>query len=460
MFTYRLGIPVLLLPWIAVAPPGAAVASESTVDERLASLLERDAQSQTDERLRNLLEFYRIGGVVPKSIWLRRPEYQPFLEWIPQNDPLMLAGFMEIRVRDKPMTLSPETRQFIEASQTDALAAAARLTRKDFSPVARMAADVLMQYRDRLAAEHWQSILKGRQYVIRHRKSYPAGIHARADGYSLIPLGYVFIRSEEARILSTETKVYSDGKQMYPSGTRGLGWRDNSFHVGFGRLSVGPHTLQLKTTYEFKLGDVAVRGVNTSPEYRVEITAADTPDHLAAEVDEQLIAQVEAAVMVASKDEVHEVQEFTYSAPRNAGALDAGWSKTTVKLSVPAIRVNKPLPVSLCMKPEIYVEGEDKPMTRLRWVIPAGRISTRVLENWTPDSRLPELLGKTTYAEGRLLAKLVLRPSRALALSDPSIEKYYPRVIEREIEFRWKEPDTDGSSGSVAPRYNPVTEEL
>ena len=453
MFTCRLRVLVLLLPWMAVADPGALVALETTVDERLASLLKRDAQHQTDERLHNVLEFYRSGDAVAKSM-AQQPKFRlfsVFSELVPwshlRSDPLMWAKYMEISVRDKPMTVSPETRQFIEASQTEALAAAVRLTRKDFSPVARMAADVLMQYRDRLTAEHWQSILDGRQYVIRHRESYPAGIDAHTDGYSLIPLGYVFIRSEEARILSTETKVYADGRQMYPIGTKGLGWRAGLLHIGYGNLSIGPHALQAKTTYELELGDVAVRGVNISPEYHVEITAEDTPDHLAAEVDEQLIAQVEAAVMVASKDEVHEVQEFTYSAPRNAGAQDAGWSKTTVKLSVPAIKVTKPLPVSLCMNPEIYVEGEDKPLTRLPWVIPAGKISTRVLENWVPDPRLPKLLGKTTYAEGRLLARLVLRPSRALALSDPPIEKYYPRMIEREIEFRWAEPDADGSSG-------------
>jgi hypothetical protein len=41
---------------MAVADPGALVALETTVDERLASLLERDAQHQTDERLRNVLD--------------------------------------------------------------------------------------------------------------------------------------------------------------------------------------------------------------------------------------------------------------------------------------------------------------------------------------------------------------------------------------------------------------------
>jgi hypothetical protein len=65
------------------------------------------------------------------------------------------------------------------------------------------------------------------------------------------------------------------------------------------------------------------------------------------------------------------------------------------------------------------------------------------LENWVGDARLSKLLGKAAHAEGRLSAKLVLRPSRALALSDPSIEKYYPRGIEREIEFRWAQPDAD-----------------
>jgi hypothetical protein len=428
-----------LLLWTADVASGAVVASGTTVNERLVSLLERDVQNQKDERLRNVLEFYRSGGTVPESVW-QQAELQPFSEWIPWYDPLRLAKFVENSVRDKPMGLSRETRQFIGANQAETLAAAVRLTQKDFSPVARMAADVLMQYRDQLTAEHWENILEGRQYVFGHRESYPAGIHARADGYSLIPLGYVFIRSEEAQILTTETKVHSDGKQMYPSGTKGLGWRDNSFSIGFGRLSVGPHTLQLKTTYEFRLGDVTVTGVNTSPECHVEITAADTPDHLAAEVDEQLIAQVEAALVVGSTDEA---QEVTYSVPVNTRSVEAGWSKSTVKIVVPAIKVTTPLPVSLCMNPEIYVEGENRPMTRLPWVVPKGRMSTRILENWVPDPRLSELLGKTAYSEGRLPAKLVLRPSRAQALSEPPIQKYYPKVIEREIEFRWAAPNAN-----------------
>jgi hypothetical protein len=100
------------------------------------------------------------------------------------------------------------------------------------------------------------------------------------------------------------------------------------------------------------------------------------------------------------------------------------------------------------MKPEIHVEGEDKPLERYAWIVPAGRTSTRVLENWVGDPRLSKLLREAADAKGRLPAKLVLRPSREEALSSPSIEEYYPRVIEREIEFRWREPDAEGSSGS------------
>ena len=243
----------------------------------------------------------------------------------------------------------------------------------------------------------------------------------------------------EARILNTETRVYFDGKQKYPRGTKGLGWRADSGYIGFGKLPVGRHTLQLKTTYEFKLGDVAATGINTSAEYHVEITAADTPDHLVADVDEQLIAQVEACVIVGSREEAREV---TYSRPVGDGKF-----RPIYRVLVPAIKVTEPLPVSLCMKPEIYVEGEDKPFTRLAWVVPASKTTIHIMEDWISDSRPLKLLREAAGPEGKVRAKLVLRPSREDALSNPSIRKYYPRVIEREIEFRWSNVDADESSG-------------
>jgi hypothetical protein len=141
-----------------------------------------------------------------------------------------------------------------------------------------------------------------------------------------------------------------------------------------------------------------------------------------------------------------EVSRGVVSWERPALKLGDGKFKPIVKILVPAIKVAEPLPVTLCMKPEIYVEGEDKPLTRYAWIVPAGRTSTRVLENWVGDPRLSKLLTEAGAAQGRLPAKLVLRPSREEALSNPSIEQYYPRVIEREIEFRWREPDADGST--------------
>lgn len=407
-----------------------------SIEPQLAKLLAADATSQTDKQLQNLLEFYESGGVIPEET-LQSPHWRITSQLIAgmggassaTTDPLMLAKFLEILVRNTPMNLSRDTKQFIEANPTEALTAAIRLSQKGFSHTARMAADVIMQYRDNLTATNWQAILDGRQYVVRHRESYPQGIYASAQGYSLIPMGYVFLRSSEARSLDSETKTFYNGEQAFPRGTHGLGWRADASHIGFGRLPAGNYTVQLKTTYTFKLGDMVVEGANASPEYEVEITAADTPDDLAAAVDDKLIAQVEASVQVGTREEAREV---TYSRP-----LGDGKFQPTKKIVVPAIKITEPLPVTICVRPEIYVPGEEKPLRRTPWIVLAGNTNTRVLENWVGDARLSKLIAQAPGSEGKVPAKLVLRPSRAEALSDIAVKKYYPRTIERDIEIAW-----------------------
>lgn len=414
---------------------GEAPGSQPLVDAQLETLLTADAASQTDKELQNLLLFYESGGVIPEAI-RQSPHWHVTSQFIDMGgassataDRLMLAKFLEIPVRNTPMTLSDDTKQFIEANPAEALAAAIQISQSGFSHTARMAADVIMQYRASLTATHWQAILDGRQYVVRHRESYPQGIYASAQGYSVIPMGYVFLPSREARSLDTETKTYYNGEQAFPRGNHGLGWRADASHIGFGRLPIGQYVVQLKTTYTFTLGDIVVKGVNASPKYEIEITAADTPDHLAATVDKKLIAQVEASVQVGTRKEAREV---TYSR-----SLGDGKFQPTKKIVVPAIKVTEPLPVSLCMRPEIHVAGVEKPLRRMAWIVLAGNTNVRILENSVGDPRLSKLVKQAPGSEGTVRAKLVLRPSRAEALSDILVEQYYPRPIERDIEITW-----------------------
>ena len=94
------GLLSLLGTWVVGGEATRAAATggqgeSPTFDERLKSLLERDAESQTDERLREVLEFYRSGSAAVKSIG-QQAEVQPLHEWIPWNDLPMLANFAEI----------------------------------------------------------------------------------------------------------------------------------------------------------------------------------------------------------------------------------------------------------------------------------------------------------------------------------------------------------------------------
>ncbi len=421
--------------------PGLANTDEASgepplIDAQMETLLKGDAANQADKQLQNLLLFYESGGVIPEAI-LQSPRWEFTSKLIDgmggassaTADPLMLAKFLEIHVRNTPMSLSAHTKQFIEANPDEALAAAIRISQSGFSHTARLAADVIMQYRASLTTTHWQAILDGRQYVVRYRESYPQGIYASAQGYSLIPMGYVFLASAEARRLDTETKTYYNGEQAFPRGTHGLGWRANASHIGFGRLPVSRYAVQLKTTYTFTLGDIVVEGANASPIAEIEITAADTPDHLAATVDDKLIALVEASVQVGAREEAREV---THSRPTGDGTF-----QPTMKIVVPAIKITEPLPVTLCMRPEIHVVGVEKPLRRMLWLVLAGNTNVRILENAVGDAQLSRIIKHSSSSEGTLRAKLILQPSRAEALSDISVKKYYPRTIERDVEIEW-----------------------
>ncbi len=107
----------------------------------------------------------------------------------------------------------------------------------------------------------------------------------------------------------------------------------------------------------------------------------------------------------------------------------------------------------LCAETLIYVDGVDKPLTRMPIIAKAGQPRRLILEGQIGDSRLKSLLEKQG-AGGVLRAKLVLRPSRTEALSDTSVKDYYPRAIERPIEFHvlWTDQSVDPEPDDAATK--------
>jgi|GEM_PF-5107921 hypothetical protein len=423
---------ILILSLTATAfaadPPSGQAADDIARRDQLRALLKADAKRIIETNPEHVLVFYESAEKALAS-YKASPMGARFSSLLSTSDPVLIAQFGEISVPNKPLPLSQATKDFVEASRKEALAAAIQITQTEFSGTARLAAEIIKQNRDDLTIDDWKSIVDGRQYVIHHRDQYPAGINTWANGFSYIPFGYVILKTNELRSVNSNTILYFDGVQKYPNSTHGLGWRSDLGYVGFEKLSIGTHDYQLKTTYKFKLGAIEFTGKNESDEIAVEITAADTPAHLAAEIDDELTAEIEASIVIAKG------REITYSRPSDKKY------KAFAKIMVPALKIAKPLSVSLCMKPEIYIEGEEKPLTRYAIMIPAGTTNVRILENAVGDNRLAALLEEKADANGKLKAKLVLRPSRVHALSHPIVKSYYPKTIEREIEFSWRPVD-------------------
>ena len=263
----------------------------------------------------------------------------------------------------------------------------------------------------------------------RHRPKFPARVGARIsvdvslrEGWTgwpqPDPTGFTF---------RTRTTPYVDGRPhdkpfdyRYPFGT--LGW----YRVG--ELAEGRHTIHAVMAYEFTHRGQKRSGEVRSKDSTFEVVSADTPDDLAAPKSDALAAKVRAALVV--KENRDRALEAGYKMPvLPESALNwrphVTWTDGGDRwygLTCPCWQLNGPLDVDLCFEAAIHdlATGTVYPADPV--VAPRG------------DSAWGHVVPRDArqFAKGRdgfVRVKVVLTPSRAVALTDLRITRYCPEPI-------------------------------
>jgi hypothetical protein len=274
-----------------------------------------------------------------------------------------------------------------------------------------------------------------------HRSRFPAGVGAMIsieaqpiEGWTSWPVegpkGFTFL---------TRTTRYLDGKPYdkpyeyrYPFGT--VGW----YRVG--ELSEGKHTIHAVMEYEFTQNGQKRNGEVRSKDSTFEVLPADTPDDLIAPKSEALTKQVRAGFIILESE--YDPRRFTGVQPGTLPAQGAeyDWSPqvtwetgpdTRAGLHCPVRLIAEPLPeVDLCFEAEIHDVKTGTVYPSDPVVVRAGEVA----RSWVVPRDV------RAFAKGRdgfVTVKVVLKPSRAVALTNPDVKSYYPEPI-RSAEMRMK----------------------
>jgi hypothetical protein len=269
-----------------------------------------------------------------------------------------------------------------------------------------------------------------------HRPKYPAGVPVMISvGVGSVwpnpmPKGFTF----RARALR-----YLDGKPFatpfdvaYPAGT--VGW----YHVG--KLSEGKHTIYAVMEYEFTQNGQKRKGEIRSKESTFEIVAANTPDDLIAPKSKETTKLVREALVLMSHPEPADVPIGPNLNPQLIApdlSPQVTWpvdKNTWAGLHCPEWELKRSLPVDLCFDVEILDVKTGKRYAADPIVLigqttgPYNPLSIVGPNRGYIVPRNPQEFAKGR--EGFIPIKIVLKPSRVLALSDVRVAKYFPEEIE------------------------------
>lgn len=274
----------------------------------------------------------------------------------------------------------------------------------------------------------------------RHRPKFPAKVGAMISVEVQLREGWVSWPQPEPNgfTFKTRTTRYLDGKPIdkpfdyrYPFGT--LGW----YRVG--AMAEGKHTIHAVLDYEFTQRGEKRKGSIRSKDSMFEVVSADTPDDLIAPRSEELTKQVRGRFAV--RESEHDPKKFTglqVGTLPAQGAEHHWYPQVTWEVSkgvragvhCPVRFVTQPLDVALCFDAEIHD-------LKTGTVYPADPIVVRAQEighNWIVPK---DVRAFAKGREGFVAVKVVLKPSRALALTNPDVKRYYRDPITSD-ELRMK----------------------
>ena len=284
----------------------------------------------------------------------------------------------------------------------------------------RRAGGVLLRLWGELSRESIESFLDthARAYV-HARPQYPQGIVAYVGTGYHFPGGAGLWRRGRGLTIHTVTRQTLDGQPTRepfhydgPSASAG--------GIAIEDLSRGRHTAHVSTEYEIAYQGRVIKGKVESGPVTFEVGPSSSPDLLAAPPDPELERQVRDSLGIT------EVNEQTRYASR-FHVLDP-WEPQTywrehdgheeVGLHVPLWQLTEPLPVDLSLDVEFHVEHTGEVLRGDPLVVLKNR---KQGGHFYPNDTRAFTAGR----EGFVPLRIVLKPSRAQALSTLEVTQYY-----------------------------------
>lgn len=308
--------------------------------------------------------------------------------------------------------------------------------------LAHRAATVLVRFLDDLTDDQTvRYFTAGFRHFAEKRDQYPQGIDA------LINLGYRFefghdgLPKDRRYEFQTTTRHFLDGRELEDEPFRYSGHGAASGHVRLKDLALGEHIVRMTTTWEFTRGEKSFRGSFESGSLKFDILPSDIPDDLIAEADPDLAGVVGKSLQFRESQTSFE-RRSRLEDPRtqqrhwrpSSYTVSRDGTGPAYALHTPFWRMNRPLPVDLAFRMTMRVEGTDLEFPCSDVVVPAGeRTYTRHVYTRGPLDELVKQLLKVADKNGFVKVRLVLTPSRAVALQNPEIQRYFPGSITSDV---------------------------
>jgi hypothetical protein len=189
-------------------------------------------------------------------------------------------------------------------------------------------------------------------------------------------------------------------------------------------LSEGRHAYYFTLAYEFTHQGVTTRTQLRSRDYSFEILPAATPDDLIAPADPEVEQLVRKNLRFIDRDPSKEDLFLGRDHVVDPWFPQVSWEEGGKKftLRVPTWKVEVPVPVDLCFETEILDVKSGTTFKAETLVLKKGKTAYGYL---CPDEAQAFARGRLGFVE----VQVRLTPSRALALSDPDITRYFSESI-------------------------------
>lgn len=314
----------------------------------------------------------------------------------------------------------------------------------DDEEMAKLAATVVVRFLDDLTDQQTVRYLQtGFGHFAEKRDRYPQGIDAAIGLGYRFEFGHEGLPKDRKYKFRTTTRHFLNGEEFgeKPFSYPGPGAASGS--VQLKDLAVGEHSVRMATEWEFTRGEKTLMGKFESGELKFEIVSPDTPNDLIATADPKVTKIVKDSLQFRESQTSFERRSRFSLDPR---IRERHWRPSTYTVSkdgtgpvyalhTPFWRMNRPLPVDLAFQMKLKVEGTDLEFPCFDVVVLAGeRTYTRnVHASRIPLDKLVKNLLKHADKNGFVKVRLVLTPSREVALQNPKVKKYFPGSITSEV---------------------------